>query len=236
MKGSPYLAFNGDCEKAFAFYENALGGKIVSMARHGGTPAETQVPPEWRDKIMHARLETGEFVLMGADSPPGRYARPSGFHITLQTRTPEEAHQLFGALADRAEVVMPIQKTFWSLAFGMLTDQFGIPWMVTSDAMAYRTLTLTRVFNAPREMIFKAWTDPKQLAKWWGPKGFTAPKVGMEVRPGGRLNVTMSGPPPWEDHPMSGEFKEVDAPRRLVFVTRAFADAPATGRSKDSAP
>ncbi len=224
MKASAYLSFDGDCEAAFAFYERALGGKIVAMARHAGTPAEARGPRDWREKILHARLETGDVVLMGSDAPPGRYSRPAGFHVSLQVRTPDEADRIYAALAEGATIEMPIQKTFWSLRFGMLVDRFGIPWMVNCDAMAFRELTLTRVFDAPRELVWRAWTDPRHFAKWWGPKGFTAPECRLDVRPGGKIEAVMSGPPPFEHHPMGGEFVEVKSPERLVFITRAFPD------------
>jgi PhnB protein len=70
MQLNPYLTFNGQCETAFKFYEKCLGGKIEAMFRHTGTPAEQHVPPEWRDKIMHARLAVNGQVLMGSDAPP----------------------------------------------------------------------------------------------------------------------------------------------------------------------
>ena len=71
MQLNSYLFFNGQCETAFKFYEQCLGGKIVAMLTHAGTPAEENVPPEWRNKILHARLTVGDSVLMGSDAPPG---------------------------------------------------------------------------------------------------------------------------------------------------------------------
>src|SRR2546422_983396 len=71
MQLNSYLFFNGQCETAFKFYEQCLGGKIAAMLTHAGTPAEENVPPEWRNKILHARLTVGDSVLMGSDAPPG---------------------------------------------------------------------------------------------------------------------------------------------------------------------
>ncbi|MFO1187811.1 MAG: SRPBCC family protein, partial [Alphaproteobacteria bacterium] len=82
-----------------------------------------------------------------------------------------------------------------------------------------RVLLLTRVFDAPRELVFKCWTDPKHFAAWWGPHMFTAPKVELDLRPGGKIFVLMSGPPPWQRHPMGGEFREISPPERLVFTS-----------------
>jgi uncharacterized protein YndB with AHSA1/START domain len=85
---------------------------------------------------------------------------------------------------------------------------------------AERELTLTRVFNAPREAVFKAWTDPKELAKWWGPKGFTNPVCEIDLKPGGALHIVMRAPDGGE-YPMKGVFREIVPPSRLVFTNNA---------------
>jgi PhnB protein len=133
MQLNPYLLFNGQCEAAFRFYERCLGGKIVAMMPHAGTPAEGQVPPEWRDKIIHARLVVGDQVLMGSDAPPDHFEKPQGFSVTLGIDNPIEAERLFNALAENGTVRMPIQQTFWAERFGMLVDRFGIPWMINCE-------------------------------------------------------------------------------------------------------
>ena len=133
MRLNPYLTFNGQCEAAFKFYERCLGGKVEAMIIHAGTPAEEHVPSEWRKKILHARLIVGDDVLMGSDAPPDRYEEPKGFSVSLQIKDPAEAERIFHALAENGTVRMPIQKTFWAIRFGMLVDQFGIPWMVNCE-------------------------------------------------------------------------------------------------------
>lgn len=85
---------------------------------------------------------------------------------------------------------------------------------------AERELTLTRVYDAPRALVFKAWTDPKLLALWWGPKMFTNPVCEVDARPGGKLRIVMRGPD-GNDYPMRGVFKEVVAPERLSFTNFA---------------
>jgi PhnB protein len=130
MRLSPYLTFSGDCETAFDFYAKCLGGKIDAMIRHEGTPAAQQVPPAWRNKILHARLVVGEMVLMGSDVPPARYEPMKGFSVMLDVAEPTEAERVFQALAENGTVRMPIQTTFWAARFGMLVDQFGTPWMI----------------------------------------------------------------------------------------------------------
>ena len=136
MKLNSYLTFNGQCEAAFKFYEQCLGGKIVAMVTHVGTPAEEQVPAEWRNKILHARLIVGDEVLMGSDAPPDHYEESKGFSVTIGVDDPKDAERIFDALAKNGTVKMPIQKTFWAVRFGMLVDQFGIPWMVNCEQAA----------------------------------------------------------------------------------------------------
>jgi PhnB protein len=136
MKANTYLTFDGNCAEAFKVYEKVLGGKIVAMMPHKGTPAEAHVPAEWRDKIMHARLVFGDNVLMASDAPPGRFDKMQGFSVTLVTHNPAEAERLFNALAEGAAITMPLGETFWALKFGMLTDRFGTPWMINCEKPA----------------------------------------------------------------------------------------------------
>jgi PhnB protein len=136
MQLNPYLVFNGNCEAAFKFYEKVLGGKIEAMLPHEGTPAAEHVPPEWRNKIMHARLSVGDEVLMGSDAPPDRYEAMKGFSVTLGIDRPADAERIFHALAEKGTVRLPIQQTFWAARFGMLVDQFGTPWMINCEQPA----------------------------------------------------------------------------------------------------
>jgi|SRR5262245_7488984 len=133
MQLNPYLTFKGQCEEAFKFYEKCLGGKIVAMVPHTGTPAAEHVPAEWRNKILHARLTIGDQVLMGSDAPPDRYEPSKGFSVTLGINDPAEAERVFKALAEKGTVQMPLEQTFWALRFGMLVDRFGIPWMINCE-------------------------------------------------------------------------------------------------------
>jgi len=136
MQLNPYLFFNGQCEAAFKFYEKVLGGKIEAMLPHEGTPAAEHVPPEWRKKILHARLSVGNEVLMGSDAPPDRYEAMKGFSVTLGVNDSKEAERIFHAFAENGTVRMPIGKTFWAERFGMLVDQFGTPWMINCEQAA----------------------------------------------------------------------------------------------------
>ncbi|HUM06340.1 MAG TPA: VOC family protein [Terriglobales bacterium] len=130
MRLITHLNFDGQCEEAFKFYEGVLGGKILTMMPFEGSPMADQSPPEWRKKILHATLDLGDSVLMGADALPSRYQKPQGFSVTIGLSDPTEAERIFRSLAENGIVQLPLQETFWAARFGMLVDRFGIPWMV----------------------------------------------------------------------------------------------------------
>lgn len=93
----------------------------------------------------------------------------------------------------------------------------------TMSASAKREHIFTRTFNAPRELVFKAWTDPKHMAKWWGPKDFTNPVCKLDLRPGGAILIEMTGPD-GVMYPMTGVFHEIDRPKKLVFTAKCYID------------
>jgi len=128
-----YVFFNGNCAEAMRFYERTLGGKL-DMMTHAQSPIADQVPPGSADRIMHARLTIDGRNLMASDSMVGQpYGGMKGFSLALAYPTAAEAKRVFDALADVGQVTMPLQKTFWAEAFGMLTDRFGTPWMINGN-------------------------------------------------------------------------------------------------------
>ena len=133
MQLSFHLSFKGNCEAAFRFYERALGGKITFKMTYAESPMADQTPAEWKGKIMHSSISIGETTLMGADATPDHFEKPQGFGVTVNVKDPAEAERIFNALAENATVTLPIQQTFWSPKFGMVVDQFGIPWMVNCE-------------------------------------------------------------------------------------------------------
>lgn len=133
MQLNPYLFFNGKCEAAFRFYEKVLGGKILAMMTHDETPIADQVAPEMRKQIIHARLSVGDKILMGSDAPPERYDAAKGFSVTIGVEQPAEAERIFKALSKDGTIRMPMEETFWAHRFGMLVDQYGIPWMINCE-------------------------------------------------------------------------------------------------------
>ncbi len=134
MQINPYLTFNGQCEAAFKFYEQVLGGKIAFQMTWAEMPGATeQFPVEMLKRIMHMHLSLGDQAIMGADSPPDQYQKPAGLNVSIHVKDPSEAERIFNGLAEGGTMTMPFQKTFWSQGFGMCVDQFGIPWMVNTE-------------------------------------------------------------------------------------------------------
>jgi PhnB protein len=136
MQINPYLHFDGNCEEAFKLYEKALGGKIVAMLPHEGTPAAEHVPAEWKKKILHARLEVGGEAIMGTDQPSQYFSKPQGFSVSVTVKTRADAEKVFNELANGGSVTMPLSPTFWSVAFGMVMDKYGVAWMVNCEQTA----------------------------------------------------------------------------------------------------
>ena len=134
MRLNPYLIFDGQCEAAFKFYEQCLGGKIEAMLPFGDSPECGDVPPEFRDRIMHACLAIDGQMLMGSDTTP-QYPHEGikGCSISINIDAVAEAERLFNALAENGTVTMPLGKTFWAARFGMCTDRFGVPWMINCE-------------------------------------------------------------------------------------------------------
>ena len=133
MQISPYLSFKGDCEAAFTLYAECLGGQLGAIFRYGGSPMADQAPADWQDKVMHGSLTIGTLVLSGGDVVPGRYEEPTGVSLSIQIKDPAEAERIFHELARDGRMTMPLEKTFWAERFGMLTDRFGIAWMINCE-------------------------------------------------------------------------------------------------------
>lgn len=130
MRLNSYLMFNGQCEEAFTFYAKCLGGKIEAMMQVAGSPAEAHMPPEFRDKILHACLSVGDNRLMASDAPSDRYEKAQGTYVSIEVGDPLEAERIFSELSEGGTIRMAFGKTFWAERFGMVIDRFGTPWMV----------------------------------------------------------------------------------------------------------
>jgi len=124
-----YVNYRGTCEQAFRFYEQHLGGKMAGMVRHGdGGQPNPAIPADWNGKILHAHIEIGGSVLMGADIPQAEPMRSAYLSLTLDSEA--ESERVYALLIDGGEVFMKMAKTPFANRFAMLRDKFGTSWML----------------------------------------------------------------------------------------------------------
>ena len=129
---TPYVSFKGNCREAIAFYQSALDAVLLFQQTFGESPMSGMGPA---DHIMHATLKVGNSNVMLCDSPMPNAAEPGGnISLAIGLSDTEQARQVFDNLAAGGTVVMPLEKTYWAEAFGMVTDKFGIQWMVNCEA------------------------------------------------------------------------------------------------------
>jgi uncharacterized glyoxalase superfamily protein PhnB/uncharacterized protein YndB with AHSA1/START domain len=218
----PYLSFDGRCEEALDFYTKTLGAKVQMLMRFKDNPDPTNCMPGIDpSKVMHASFRIGNNVLMASD---GRCAGPSGFQgfsLSLTVPAEAEAERLFAELGKGGEVQMPLTKTFFSPRFGMVADRFGVSWMV-HVAPPVKPFAISRTFDAPRDKVWKTWTERDRLLQWFGPKGFKMTMAELDFRPGGLFHYCLRSP---DGSEMWGRFvyRVIDAPERIVLVN-SFSD------------
>ena len=134
MRVETYLFFDGRCEEAIEFYRKVLGAEVTMLMRFKDSPEPPQpgmIPPGSENKIMHVSFRIGDTTVMASDGRCTGQANFQGFSLSLTVANEAEADRKFAALAEGGQVQMPLAKTFWSPRFGMVTDRFGLGWMVT---------------------------------------------------------------------------------------------------------
>ena len=129
MQLQTYLNYGGNCEQAFRFYEQHLGGRITMLMRHGEQPGPSQVPAEWNGKVLHVHMELGGSALLGADIPSYQPMRSA--YLSLSVDSADEADRIYALLSAGGEIFMPIAETFFATRFAMFRDKFGTSWMLT---------------------------------------------------------------------------------------------------------
>jgi len=127
MRLDIYVNYRGNCEEAFRFYERHLDARVTGITRHAEQP-NPGVPAEWNEKVLHAQIEIGTTVLMGADIPTAEPMRSA--YLTLTTDRESDAERIYALLADGGDVFMKLQKTHFANRFAMLRDRFGTSWML----------------------------------------------------------------------------------------------------------
>ena len=131
MKVQAYITFGGRCEEAQEFYKKSVGAEIIDLLRWKESPdAAMKGPPGYEEKIMNATFRIGETDLMADDGMGEKHAEFKGMMLAIDVADDAEAKHIFIALGEGGNVTMPLAKTFWTSSFGMLTDKFGVPWMV----------------------------------------------------------------------------------------------------------
>ena len=133
MKLYTYLNYGGNCRQAFEFYVEHLGGKITMVTTHGEQPEPNKVPPGWENAVLHARIELGDTILLGADIPPERFQPMRSAYLTLMVDSIDEAERIYALLAEGGQIFMPMEETFYAHRFAMLRDRFGTSWMLLHE-------------------------------------------------------------------------------------------------------
>ena len=135
MNVQAYVTFGGRCEEALEFYKKSVGAEVTALMRWKESPdAAMKPPPGYEEKIMHANFRIGETQLMADDGLGDKAAEFKGMTLAIEAADDAEAKRVFTALGEGGNVSMPLMKTFWTSSFGMLTDKFGVPWMVNVTA------------------------------------------------------------------------------------------------------
>jgi PhnB protein len=130
MQLNTYLNYGGNCEQAFRFYEEHLGGKVTMLMRHDEQPNAGSVAPEWKNAVLHARMTLGGTELFGADIPPDRFQPIRSAYLSLSVNSVEEAERVYDLLTDGGQIFMKMEETFFASRFAMLRDRFGTSWMI----------------------------------------------------------------------------------------------------------
>jgi PhnB protein len=133
MKLHTFLNFGGNCEDAFRFYEQHLGGKIMMLMRRGEQPNQPVTWPGWENSIQYADMELGETQLMASDVQPDRFQPMRSVYLSLTVDSAAEAERIWALLSEGGQVYMPMEETFFATRFGQLRDKFGISWMILAS-------------------------------------------------------------------------------------------------------
>lgn len=133
MVVQPYLVFDGRCEEALSFYRNAVGAEVDVMLRFKDSPDKEMCVPGSEEKIMHSRFRIGDSVIMASDGRCVGQPKFEGFSLSITVTAEAEAERLFVRLGEGGQVEMPLTQTFFSPRFGMVSDRFGVSWMIVTQ-------------------------------------------------------------------------------------------------------
>lgn len=197
-----YLLFEGNCRQAMEFYKQCLGGELY-MIPYSQMPGDgcKDFPEVSQGWIMHAALMTPSAVLMASDRHPQvTLTQGNNFFVSINCQSVDEAEKLFKSLGQNGETTMPLQETFFSGRFGMLTDQFGIKWMINLDKKIYieggnpqsTPVTVEALVKAPVAKVWQYWSDPKHIVNWNAASDdWHTPRAESDLRTGGKFSARM---------------------------------------------
>ncbi|MHB1483486.1 MAG: SRPBCC domain-containing protein [Saccharofermentanales bacterium] len=228
IKLHTYLNFDGNALEAMEFYKSIFGGEFSSLIHFKDFPMEGfTIPVESENKIMHMSLllKNGD-ILMASDIVPS-----SGQKLTLGNEvytfvdvdSKEEADRIFNGLSAGGFIEIPLEVQPWGDYYGSFKDKYNIWWMISNSPKALvKELVINRIFNAHRDLVWKAWTEPERVKEWWGPRTYTIPVANIDLRVGGRYLVCMRSSD-GKDFWSTGIYQEIDPVSKLV-MTDSFAD------------
>jgi PhnB protein len=128
-----YLNYGGNCREAFEFYERHLGGRITMLSTHADAPDPAELPANWKNAVLHARIEIGGTTLFGADVPPERFQPMRSAYLSLMLTSIAEFERIYALLSEGGQIFMPMAETFYAHRFAMLRDGFGTSWMLLHE-------------------------------------------------------------------------------------------------------
>jgi PhnB protein len=130
MQVNPYLSFEGRCDEALTFYRKVFGAEVEMLMRFKESPDQSMVQPGMENKVMHSTFRIGESRIHASDGRCTGKHNIQGFSLSVEVKNEADARRLFAAVSEGGQVQMPLAKTFFSPAFGMVADRFGVPWMI----------------------------------------------------------------------------------------------------------
>lgn len=226
MSIKPYLFFDGRCEEALGFYKSAIAAEVPFLLRMKDSPEPESCGNGLGEKILHATFKIGDTIVMASDGHCAMKPEFKGFALSLYARDAAEVDRYLAALGAGGAVVMPASKTFFADRFGMVTDKFGVTWMVIAEAPGaaaakVEPFVISREFDKPRDLVFAAFSDPERMRHWWGPKGAKVIVSKMDFRPGGTYHYGLE----YGGGKMWGKFAygEIERPSRIDLVS-SFSD------------
>ncbi len=211
---TPYLHFDGNCRQAMSFYQKCLATELQIMPM----PDETGQPSSAPDaRVMHSQLQYGATpILMATDGRPGSAPKAGNFMVCIDCDSTGEIERLFAALSEGGQIGLPLCDQPWGGRFGMLTDQFGIEWMLNCQLSPSTKITVETNIAAPIAEVWRAWTTPEDIVQWNAASDdWHTTKADVDLRVGGTFSSRMEAKDGSMGFDFAGTYKRVVDQRLL---------------------